>query len=130
MTQFQDELAKARGRAITTIDLREGERLVVTFEDGSLFTLWDDARYCCEIRSMSCDDDLSHFGGAMLNDAEVRDVGGEEALRDEDEDGDVREVQFLVVTTSLGSFTVANHNHHNGYYGGFDLSARFDERAA
>lgn len=130
MTRFQDELTKARGRAITSIDLREGERLVVTFQDGSFLTLWDDARYCCESRSMSCDDDLTHFGGATLTDAEVRDVGGEEALKNVDDDGDVREVQFLVVTTSLGAFTVANHNHHNGYYGGFDVCARFDERAA
>lgn len=122
---FKDHIAKAAGRAITTFDIKEGERLVLAFQDGSVLTLFDDGQQCCESRSMSCDDDLGHFSGALFTSAEVRD-----GRRDEDDDGDVREVEFLVVDTSLGSFTVANHNHHNGYYGGFELTAHFDEKAA
>ena len=48
-------------------------------------------------------------------DAEIR-----EAPNEPDEYGD-HEVQFLLVNTSIGTFTVASHNEHNGYYGGFDI---------
>ena len=36
---------------------------------------------------------------------------------------DEHEVQFLEVLTSKGGFTMASHNEHNGYYGGFLIRA-------
>jgi hypothetical protein len=36
----------------------------------------------------------------------------------------VHETQFLIVDTTKGSFTIVNHNEHNGYYGGFGLVAQ------
>lgn len=89
--------------------------LRLRFEDGTGIRLSDDGQSCCESRYMTCDDDLSHFVGATLTDGEVRD-----APRVED-DCEVHDQQFLVITTSAGSFTVANHNEHNGYYGGFSI---------
>jgi hypothetical protein len=67
---------------------------------------------------MSTDDDLSAFIGAALREVELRD-----GPKSRGEDGDVHEQQFLVVMTDRGAFTIANHNDHNGYYGGFVLKA-------
>ena len=47
-----------------------------------------------------------------------------EAPSQENEWGE-HEVQFLEVTTSKGEFTMASHNEHNGYYGGFAIELRF-----
>jgi len=33
-------------------------------------------------------------------------------------------VQFLTIITDNGTFTVSNHNIHNGYYGGFFIVER------
>lgn len=63
---------------------------------------------------MRTDDNLADYVGGQLLDMELRD-----APEQEDEHGDVHEVQFLVVKTSKGQFTMSNHNEHNGYYGGF-----------
>jgi hypothetical protein len=76
-----------------------------------LWTLPD----CCAHHYFTCDDDLSPFIGAAIDDFEVRDQP------DLDDGGEVHEVSFLIVTTSKGQFTVAAHNEHNGYYGGITL---------
>ena len=67
---------------------------------------------------MRTDDDLSDYQGSTLLDFELKD-----ALNMEDKYGD-HEVQFLDVKTSNGVFQMANHNEHNGYYGGFWIVAR------
>lgn len=64
---------------------------------------------------MHTDDDIQAFIGAKLQDAEVR-----EAPEIEDE-WDVHEVAFLVITTNKGTFTIETHNEHNGYYGDFRI---------
>ena len=103
----------AVGKKITALALVDNE-LLFTFEDGSKVKLFDDGQSCCESRYMRTDDNLDYFVGGELMNAEVRD-----APTEEDEYGECHEVQFLVVTTSKGAFTMANHNEHNGYYGGF-----------
>lgn len=106
----------AVGKYIQAIEIHDSE-LRLTFGDGSRVKLFDDGQSCCEHRYMTCDDDLSYYIGAQLLDAEIKD-----APDAEDEYG-VHEVQFLEVKTSKGSFTVASHNEHNGYYGGFWIKA-------
>lgn len=108
------------GRLITAIEIRDGETLLISF-DGIGLKVTDVGQQCCESRSMSSDDDLAHFVGARFLGTEMRDAP------DVEEDGDTHEVRFLIVNTSLGSFTVANHNHHNGYYGGFDIAVELVE---
>jgi len=107
----------AVGKRIKAIEVDDDE-LRLAFEDGSRIKLFDDGQSCCERRYMTCDDDLSYYIGAQLLDAEIKDAPDEE-----DEYGEVHEVQFLEVKTSKGSFTVASHNEHNGYYGGFWIKA-------
>lgn len=115
--------AEAKEKIIANIrisDMDEGGDLDILFEDDSLLTIADVGQDCCESRYMTCDDDLATFKGAKYLGAELRD-GPTEPY----EYGGEHECQFLVVNTSEGSFTVANHNEHNGYYGGFSIRARF-----
>jgi hypothetical protein len=74
------------------------------FDDGTKVKFWDDGQSCCERRYMQTDDDLSYHEGSI------------------DGYGD-HEVQFLEFKTSSGTFTMASHNEHNGYYGGFAIKA-------
>jgi hypothetical protein len=118
-----EAMQAALGKEITALRLDDGDRdnaLHFTFSDGSGLRLFDDGQSCCESRYMRTDDDLSAFVGATLVSAEVRDVP---KVPSEDEYGDEHEVQFLIVTTSKGAFTMASHNEHNGYYGGFAIRA-------
>lgn len=110
---------KGVGKKITALRLdKEDESLHFEFEDGYKMRLFDDGQSCCESRYMTCDDDLQSFIGSTLVEAEVREAP------DVEEDYEVHEVQFLVVTTSLGQFTCETHNEHNGYYGGFWVIAQ------
>jgi hypothetical protein len=94
------------------------DKLVLTFTDKSALEIWDDGQSCCEHRFMHTDDELGDFVGATFLDAEVRDGPAEDMEYGE------KESQFLVISTSIGQFTVVNYNEHNGYYGGFWLQAR------
>lgn len=91
--------------------------LLFAFTDGTGIALYDDGRSCCENRYMNTDDDLAAFVGAQLVGADVRD-----GPNIDDEYG-AHEMQFLIVRTSLGDFTMETHNEHNGYYGGFVLTS-------
>lgn len=91
-----------------------GDALTFTFDDGSVLRVEDTGQSCCENRYMTSDDDLPSYIGGTLSSMEVRDAP-------DVDDGDVHEVQFLVVTTSKGDITCETHNEHNGYYGGFSI---------
>ena len=105
------------GKTIENINLvddaEDSSQLEFTFTDGSKMGIRDDGQSCCEHRYMTTDDDLLSFVHSKLLDAEIRN-----APEREDEYG-VHEVRFLIVTTSVGQFTLETHNEHNGYYGGF-----------
>lgn len=104
---------RAIGKTIKSAKLSD-DVLKFEFTDGTGLNVWDDGQSCCEERYMTTDDDLSAFAGAEFRGLDLRDgptvVGGY---------GDVHEVQFLIVKTSLGDFTMETHNEHNGYYSGF-----------
>ena len=122
---FGDDDASAKafdavvGKKIKEIKCDE-ESLRFVFEDGSRLKLSDEGQNCCEHRYMSTDDDLSHFVGAELWGAEVREAPPTDR---NDDDYGVHDVAFLIVNTSAGSFTVSSHNEHNGYYSGFSIQA-------
>lgn len=96
----------------------EDDKLMFNFTDGTHLKMYDDGQSCCENRYMSTDDDLTEYAGAKLLDFELKD-----APNVSDEYGD-HEVQFLDVVTDKGTFQMASHNEHNGYYGGFWIVAR------
>jgi hypothetical protein len=97
----------------------DDESLYIRFEDGVKLRIFDDGQSCCESRYMTCDDSpLDLIGGKWIS-AQIQN-GPEE----EGEYGDSHDQQFLVVQSSKGTITIANHNSHNGYYGGFGLTIK------
>lgn len=104
-------------KTIKSINLNEST-LALRFTDDTEMYLFDDGQWCCEHRYMTTDDDLREFEGAKLLDLELKDAP------DEEDEWGAHEIQFLDVKTDKGVFQIANHNEHNGYYGGFCLVAR------
>lgn len=107
---------KITGIRIDDSDDYDNGALVLTFDNGKRLSLYDDDRQCCEYRYITTDDDLGAFIGAQYLGYRVLDA----ADRNSDE-GDAHEVQFLVISTSLGVFVCETHNEHNGYYSGFNI---------
>lgn len=113
-----DKVKSAIGKKIESVILdEENNRLKFIFTDGTTLNIWDDGQSCCEDRYMRTDDDLTEYASAILLDFELKDAS---AIED---DYGVHEVQFLDVKTDKGVFQIANHNEHNGYYGGFSIRA-------
>ena len=120
------------GRTITNIRIevddegRKEDSLLIEFEpdeeepvpEPGLLRLYDGGQQCCEYRHMHTDDLLEYFIQTIFLGVEVK-----EGPEEDGADG-YQECAFLVVRTSLGEFTVANYNEHNGYYGGFWLVAQ------
>lgn len=107
------------GKVIDRVWLNEADSyLNFEFTDKTKLNIWDGGQSCCESRYMRTDDDLNEFTGATLLDFELK-----QAPNISDEYGGDHEVQFLDVKTDKGIFQMANHNEHNGYYGGFWIQA-------
>jgi len=112
----------AVGKTIAALRLGDDDALHFKFSDGSKMKLSDEGQSCCENRYMRTDDNLAEYVGAKLLGAEIK-----EAPNVEDEYDEEHEVQFLEVQTDRGVFTMASHNEHNGYYGGFLIRAAVEE---
>lgn len=110
-----DVIERAKGGKISSLAIVEN-RLAIGMADGSSYELVDKGQSCCERRHMSTDDDLGFFVGGSLVDIVVS-RSGERTC----DGGEVAECCFVDVVTSKGTFTVVNHNEHNGYYGGFAI---------
>jgi len=128
-----DSYHKSIGKTIKHIELSppQGEKwddeaqdtLKVTFDDGSMLTVFDAGQSCCESRYMRTDDKFEDFIGANLVSMELKQAPN---ITSDDDYGD-HEVQFLELMTSKGALTMASHNEHNGYYGGFAIELKFKE---
>ncbi len=114
-------IKQSLGKEIKSILLQD-ERLSITLSDDSTLHLYDDGQSCCENRYMQTDDDLDYYVGSELLNIELKDS------HYQDNDYEVHEVQFLDITTRKGVFQIANHNEHNGYYGGFLIKAYLTEK--
>jgi hypothetical protein len=106
----------------------DDQSLFIHFNEGRILEIKDGGQSCCESRYMTCDDDLSgHEGGQLLSiDLDAADPKPvlDYARPETDDYGECHETQFVKVQTTKGSFTLCTHNVHNGYYGGFSLSAK------
>lgn len=109
-------LKEASGKRIAALEFK-GDTLFFTFEDGSRLNLYDGGQDCCEYRHAECDSDLSAFIGAIF-------YGVGDLREEERNDGVCHDVEFVDIKTDRGVFTLVNHNEHNGYYGGFSITAR------
>lgn len=113
--------AKYYGRKIVAVQTsRENgeDSLFLKFDDGACIRLYDAASYCCEHRYMTCDDDVQSLIGGTLTEINVKagPAKWDESNYSQDD------IEFLEVRTDKGFITIANHNDHNGYYGGFELA--------
>lgn len=114
-----DAFNGSKNKTIKQAELDKADNVLrLHFTDGTGIKFFDDGQSCCETRYMNCDDDLEYFSGATLMSAEISDGPDVEAEYEK------HEQQFLKIITSKGVFTVANHNEHNGYYGGFSIVVR------
>jgi len=108
------------GKTISSVFMGENHYgdnfLDIEFTDNVKIRLRDDGQSCCEHRYMTCDDDLQALVGNKLEKIEIKDVEYKEG-----EYGQPHDIQFLEITTDKGFITIANHNEHNGYYGGFSI---------
>ena len=91
----------------------ENDKLCLEFTDGKTILIFDDGQSCCEERYMMTDDDLDYYKDCEFINLELQ------AAADIKDESDMHEVQFVLITTSLGVFTMATHNVHNCYYSGF-----------
>jgi len=104
------------GKVISAASLSE-DALQIAFTDGVKIKIFDNGQSCCESRYMRTDDDVQSLVGHFL-----RRIESKEGPEEVSEYGDTHEVVFLEIGTDSGFITIANHNEHNGYYGGFGLS--------
>jgi hypothetical protein len=114
----------AIGKDIVNIACDEAA-LRMALSNGKNYTISDDGQSCCESRYMSCDDVLQSFVGATISGIEQRDGSGWLNNHENTYTYGSHDVEFVVISTNKGAITLASHNEHNGYYGGFGL--RMDE---
>lgn len=112
------------GKTITKLwmdsNIGHANVLHFAFEDGSAIKVADDGQSCCEHRYMTTDDDLQYYVGAKLTGMRLADGPSSQ------ESWSYHDIQFLIVSTDKGDFTVETHNEHNGYYGGFLVCAAYE----
>jgi hypothetical protein len=106
------------GNTITSV-VCDTEELRIGLSNDTTLVLWDNGQSCCESRYMSCADDLESFIGDKLVDIELKD-----APSIENDEYVEHDIQFLDIITDKSRFQISNHNEHNGYYGGFSISAK------
>lgn len=107
----------AIGKTIAAISLGNDDALHFVFDDGSKMQMFDAGQSCCEVRYMRTDDDLDYYVGSKIVGATIKEAPSITGPWVE------HDVEFLEVQTDKGVFTMASHNEHNGYYGGFCIRA-------
>ena len=121
-------LCKAQGKVVKTIVKAErerqcgemGEGIDITFEDGYRIVIYDAGQSYCEERYMVIEENLDDYIGMKFLGALVK-----EGKTEKDEEYcEVHEVQFLELQFDKCFLHIANHNEHNGCYGGFWIVAR------
>ena len=118
-----DAFMKVVGKKIMGIKL-EDDMLYLSFGSQGTLKISDEGQSCCERRYMTTDDKLGDYVGGNLLNIEVKPVPI--PIKDSEYD-DVHDIEFLEVTTTKGAFVMTTHNEHNGYYGGFYVSANYEE---
>lgn len=103
------------GKTIAAAELKD-DCLRIGFGDGKTIEIWDNGQSCCEHRYMRTDDDVSSLVGGKLIRIEAK------AAPDLPDEYGEHEQVFVEIATDKGFITIANHNEHNGCYGGFGLT--------
>jgi hypothetical protein len=99
------------GKNIMEIEVTD-TNIFVRFDEQTL-VLFDNGQQCCEYRYFHTDSDLEYYKKSVFLGIRETDI---------DYDGDI-EITTLWILTNKGEFDIIAHNEHNGYYGGFDITA-------
>lgn len=119
MKKSADFINEVSGKTITSLKV-EHDILYIGLGDNTL-EVWDDGQDCCEVRYLHTDDKLSDFVGHRFIGIDIVDYDGAELIANHDA---VHDMQFCLIRTSLGTFTLETHNEHSGYYGGFSMKCK------
>ena len=118
--EFISVMEKYINKKIVGLSIELDEYLAITFDDNYFLVISDREQSCCERRWMTCDDDLGAFINHRFKGVELLGSSCKTNMKYDSKDEEL----FLRLLTDGGDFRVCMHNSHNGYYGGFDPSAR------
>ena len=104
------------GKEISGVEVDDRGATISFADTKKWLTITDNGQSCCEHRYMRTDDDCAYHKGASLIAIESG-----KAAEEAGDDGYAHEICFVDIKTSRGVITVASHNEHNGYYGGFSM---------
>jgi hypothetical protein len=104
------------GKKITSVTL-ENDVIIIGVEDGTKISVRDDGQSCCESRFITTDADLPSYRGKTIRGYELR------QMPDGDDGYECHDQQAFVILTDEGNIDFVTHNQHNGYYGGFSVTA-------
>lgn len=116
--QDHSEIKQFSGKRINYISL-DSDAVIINFIDGSVIR-FTNYQSCCESRYFQTDDNLDYYRDCDFYDIEIN---GSES---EDSDYGCHDIGFFDIRTSNGVLTFANHNEHNGYYGGISLQTSIE----
>lgn len=114
---YLDQKSEFYLKKIHSVKLKDEESLIIKFTDRTGIKITDDARYCCETRFLSCDDNIHDLKGGNLLYIEEKKV-------EENKDKNFyyyHDIMFIEIMTTKGGITLCSYNDHNGYYGGFEI---------
>ena len=117
-----DAFMKVVGKKIMDVRLQNDVLFMSFGSQGSLY-ITDEGQSCCEHRYITTDDKLEDYVGGNLLNIEIKPVPIPTL---EDDSGEYHDIEFVEVSTTKGSFVLVTHNEHNGYYGGFNVTARYE----
>lgn len=122
-------LQAALGHTISGVVLQGDELILVGLNNGQTLRITDEGQSCCERRYITTDADLPSYIGRKIVDFQLRSTTAVEDAGFDNDDGyeDCHEMQVLVIVTDEGNIDFVTHNEHNGYYGGFSISASIGE---
>lgn len=126
---YPEEYNSCLGQQLQAISV-DDNKLVLEFP--TCLLLVNDENHdagCDTTRYMTTDEeDIGYYIGALFFGLELKPVDPRNSTNlAYDEDGNrygQHDISFLDVHTSRGVFSLACHNEHNGYYGGFDLQVK------
>ena len=96
---------------------KEIHKFCIQFTNGLVVKIYDAGQQCCEQRYVSTDDDINSVKNHKLIDIVSKPIS--ESIVENDERQDIC---FIEIITTGGCITLVNHNNHNGFYSGFDLT--------
>jgi hypothetical protein len=109
------------GLEISHIEINAEDHFCIHFASRYEFStqgirLVDNIELCCESRYFRTDDNLNDFVGSKFMGIALKNT-----YEGSEQDFYTHDIQFFEIITSTGVITLASHNEHNGYYGGFNI---------